>query len=416
MEHLNADSVLNSLNIKSHSSPQFYSVKHDKPRLYKNFEIAQEFLKFSLSEKIILKMLIDCAQQTPTVGIPVWPSTECIRKRTQIDERQIYRALNQLEAKEIIRINRSPNGKRYAIRNANGQIIKYYGFDLAPILERENEFKAYSKALKDAEIEKRIKHDDITTSRQAITSLLDVIIEWDQSFDHQQYSDRLTNLVQRTPRRTSKKPIDQLHLEYLTLKTECEAIYKTASEAALASKLDLSQKACNSNTLPENLSCSTCPDDMHIEYDTNIYDQSCKTTFAPPAKEEGKSKEAQQEKPQHAAIQLVPVSDIKRACPRAFSIIPNTVFNHNDLIAASRQLAGSHGASNDAWDEAAKKLGAASAAAAVFIAIEDAYRAAEQGNPMRNWGGYFRYFVRKMAGASKNINQIIINMKLRNAC
>ena len=70
----------------------------------------------------------------------VWPSALLQQEALGVSETQAKRLNRHLIELGLITMKDSPNGKRYGRRDARGQIVEAYGFDLSPLAARYQEF------------------------------------------------------------------------------------------------------------------------------------------------------------------------------------------------------------------------------------------------------------------------------------
>lgn len=72
----------------------------------------------------------------------VWPSNATLAQALALSERSVRRLLAQLIAAGVIAARDSPQGRRFGRRDAKGQIVEAFGFDLSPLAQRCEEFQA----------------------------------------------------------------------------------------------------------------------------------------------------------------------------------------------------------------------------------------------------------------------------------
>ena len=70
----------------------------------------------------------------------VWPSASVQQEALGLSESRVKMLNRALIEAELITMKDSPNGKRYGKRDARGNIVEAYGFDLSPIAARHAEF------------------------------------------------------------------------------------------------------------------------------------------------------------------------------------------------------------------------------------------------------------------------------------
>ena len=71
----------------------------------------------------------------------VWASNNFLMEQTGFSLATLRRHVRRLCHVGVLSMKDSPNGKRWGRRDADGVIIEAYGFDLAPLAARAEEFK-----------------------------------------------------------------------------------------------------------------------------------------------------------------------------------------------------------------------------------------------------------------------------------
>jgi replication initiation protein RepC len=108
----------------------------------------------------------------------VWPSASLQQEALGLSPTQV-KAINRamIEA-GLITMKDSPNGKRYGKRDARGQIVEAYGFDLSPIAARHAEFtRLAAEARAEREEMGRLRRR-ATIARKSVTQILETVAEY----------------------------------------------------------------------------------------------------------------------------------------------------------------------------------------------------------------------------------------------
>jgi len=108
----------------------------------------------------------------------VWPSAETQQVALGLSPTRV-KALNRalIEA-GLVTMKDSPNGKRYGKRDARGNIVEAYGFDLSPIAMRHAEFVALAAEAKaEREALRRLRRR-ATIARNGIAQILETAAEY----------------------------------------------------------------------------------------------------------------------------------------------------------------------------------------------------------------------------------------------
>lgn len=131
-----------------------------KPRLSGAYERAAAYLRHGASDRITLRFLIDLLRPQdlePGARAVVWPSNETIGAAVGLRRTATKNVLNRLVGHDLIALTRSANGRRYGVREggrSDGQLVRAFGIDLAPVIARYDELVAIGQQ---ARVEQRRK-------------------------------------------------------------------------------------------------------------------------------------------------------------------------------------------------------------------------------------------------------------------
>lgn len=321
---------------------------------------AEKALSLRPTLRLVLNELIGVwGEQDVQERLLVWPSNEYIVDRTGLSERAIRNALRGLTELKVITPKDSANGKRYGLRNAAGEVIDAYGFDLTPLYARRGEFTQMvleQKALRDAQGR---MFDLITICRRASEEAVSALRSAFPDASADDLERAIADLSKRTPRRGSMAPLHEILEAWTELRTMTEERF---------------YKAGNAGT-----SC------RHKETNNDIFSEPCNKGF----RKEAESVRQTKPPPEHLSTAL-----IIEACP-AIKDYVGAIRSEADFVAAGRALRVAFGAHETAWQEALHSLGALRAAAAAAYVLQIHIDDIESGaNRIKNPGGYFRALVR----------------------
>lgn len=107
-------------------------------------------------------------------ALVVHPSNATLSERAHgMPESTLRRHLAALVRAGIILRHDSPNGKRYAARDASGAVVEAYGFDLRPLLLRAAEYATLAAEVADADLQLRRSRTHLVLRLRDIAKLLD---------------------------------------------------------------------------------------------------------------------------------------------------------------------------------------------------------------------------------------------------
>lgn len=312
--------------------------------------------------RFVLEQLVGFYRGEPISGrMLVWPSNELLQDRTGLSERMIRYAVRELIELGAIVAKDSANGKRYARRSPQGQILDAFGFDLSPLITRADEFKQRHDALKDLERERKGQYDQVTIYRRQIAA-------WLTEAPNELLEDRYDGLAEDTPRRTSRQPLGGLLALWEALHDDVREHYASAKDGN---------------------------DCRHKDINNDAPDQSCEQSH------EGVA----------GAKPGVELEDLVEATPNAWrwGRVPGDL---RELVReAGGELRGAVGVHHSAWEEAVEKIGPVAAAAAMALVIQHDLDGQKSGKMIKSPGGYFRTYTRLVAEGRIDLVEEIARFK-----
>src|SRR5580698_10070963 len=108
----------------------------------------------------------------------VWPSASVQQEALGLSESRVKMLNRAMIEAGLITMRDSPNGKRYGKRDAKGQIIEAYGFDLSTIAARHAEFLQLAAEAKAERIEMGRLRRRATIARNGIIQILETAAEY----------------------------------------------------------------------------------------------------------------------------------------------------------------------------------------------------------------------------------------------
>ncbi|QWY83029.1 putative replication protein [Rhizobium phage RHph_X66] len=341
----------------------------DKQELFDAARVAAKVLQLPSSARFVLDQLVGCYRgELVENRILVWPSNEFLVERTGIPERSVRYSLARLIEEGLIVAKDSANGKRFAQRSAQGQIIRAYGFDLSPLLEKLPELNERLAAIQERERERALAFDELTIHRRSAQEALRTLAEVYPDSDITDLTARALELSRVTPRRSATGSADSARDAWHQLRMEAEGRYYAASAG------------------------NSC---RHKDNNKYAPDQSCNN---------GSEGVREPERP------IATVDDLAKACPDAMEFI-GQVRNDREFILGVSRMRGAFGVSPSAWEEAGREIGLLGAAATLVYVIQLQARPTPGAEPIKNAGGYFRAIVRLIKAGQLDLTSEILKMK-----
>lgn len=353
----------------------------------------------------------------------VWASNAYLEEKTGLVLRSLQRHVRRLCEAGIISMKDSPNGKRYGRRDDDGYIVQAYGFDLAPLAARAEEFEALN-AQQIAEREAcAALRSQITISRRVIRAKIEKARESQLRGPWRHLEEEFVELLQSLPGRS-------VALDTLRYVSDLFAAFKTRVEDAFTAAFDWpehsdatapSQEAETSAEvvpLTSNMSSKDDSSDMHV-LTTNQHHlvkskcfekkHAAGVTLEEPAEEQVEGAGDVDLNINWSTHTRKRTSDVDMpmimiACPQfaeiARSMENGYLKNWNDFHRAAGKVRPMVGISEDAWGVANRVL-SPPVAAAVIALIYDKQCEGQVQSP----GGYLRALVERAQAGELHLDR-----------
>lgn len=333
----------------------------------------------------------------------VWASNAYLIERTGFSLSALKRHTRRLAELGVIAFQDSPNGKRWGRRDANGVIIEAYGFNLAPLAARAEEFEQlHSKLLAERELCKRLKRQ-ITIFRRMIRAQIETARTQALAGPWRQLASLFEDLLAKLPRgKATSEALNHLLMRFRNLQERVELTFlKKTDETEAVENLGGDQEQVLKNT--REMDPKVVISEPHIQTTNQLNPVISnapkieKTADVEPKELQVKkvggepNKKADETRNKHRkALEL---STLMQACPEFASWARNMGGYVNDWIDLHRvagQLGPMIGITEQAWHTAQDRLGKQAATAALML-VFDKHCTGEVASP----GGYLLGMVKK---------------------
>jgi replication initiation protein RepC len=361
-----------------------------KWKVFKAVCVARPRIGVSERALAVLNALISFYPDTTLTGeddLIVFPSNELLCLRTHgMPASTLRRQLAALVDAGLIVRRDSPNGKRYARKGRGGEIKLAFGFDLAPLVVRAEEFEAMAQEV-EAEIRAiKLAKERITLCRRDIAKMI------------------ATGIEEGVPTsRVGQGPASwqELHAVFRGL---VEGVSRTARREELESAADaLSVFAddvlnlLETQTKETNMSANESPDERHKQ---NSNPNS--TIELEPSLREGRAERAEPNPRTSAATERTyPLGMVLSACPDIVDYAKGGIANWRDFLATAAVVRPMLGISPSAWEEARTVMGEAEAAVVVACLLQ-------RSSTIQSAGGYLRELTRKAREGEFSLGPILM--------
>ncbi|MEI9411995.1 plasmid replication protein RepC [Mesorhizobium salmacidum] len=300
-------------------------------------------------------------------GLVVFPSNEqLIRRANGMSSATLRRHLSVLVTCGLVIRRDSPNGKRFARKGEGGEIEQAYGFDLAPIVARADEFKQLAAAVQAERKAYRLVKERLTICRRDIVKMIDAGLNEEVPGDWRRFQTRYEAAVGRLPRTASRQLLEAVADELENIWAEVHQLLETFVKS-------------------QDLNANESHSERHIQ---NSNPDSHSTDETEPGL--GLQKEASSSAERDDNVRSLPKRDLPLgmvldACPEILNMARGAqIRTWRDFVAAA-ELARPHmGVSPSAWQEAVQVMGPEKAAITIAAMLQRTDQINSQGGYLRN--------------------------------
>ena len=353
----------------------------------------------------------------------VWASNAYLEEKTGLVLRSLQRHVRRLCEAGIIAMKDSPNGKRYGRRDDDGYIVQAYGFDLAPLAARAEEFEMLNaQQIQEREACAALR-SQITISRRVVRAKIEKARESQLRGPWRHLEAEFAELLQSLPGRSAA-------LDTLNYVSDLFAAFKERIEEAFTAAFDWPEQSdaqtsseevvTSADVVPftSNMSPKDDSDDMHL-LTTNELHQVSSNCFEKKHAAGAAPKEPTDEPVEGAGdVDLdinwsthtrkrksdVDMPMIMIACPQfaemARSMENGYLKDWNDFHRAAGKIRPMIGISEDAWGVANKVLSPPIAAAVVALIFDK-----QSEGQIQSPGGYLRALVERAQAGELHLDR-----------
>lgn len=323
----------------------------------------------------------------------VWASNAYLMERTGFSLSALKRHVRRLAEAGVISFAESPNGKRWGHRDANGHIVEAYGFDLAPLAARVEEFDAlYVELTAERALCQRLKQQ-ITIARRMLRSRIEAALENALTGPWEGFMDHLEGLLSLLPRRkTTSDALKQLLDRFRALQQHVQNAFSSNLEDISETLSDHRQANVHKLDPSEVIS------EPHIQTTKELISVTCNSLEATNATSVGLRAKAtaitavvpmeNERKTSVHHTNVLNLNMVMRACPE-FACwardLGSFVHDWTTFHRIAGQIRPMIGVTEQAWNSAQRQMGKQKASAALALVFEK-FNAGEVSSP----GGYLR--------------------------
>jgi replication initiation protein RepC len=338
-----------------------------KWHVFQHIKEARQVLGATDRALAILHALLSFHPETALQGesdLIVWPSNEQLMARANgMPPTTLRRHLAILVDCGLIIRRDSPNGKRFARKGRGGEIEQAYGFDLAPIVARAEEYKSLAEAVQAEKKAFRVAKERLTILRRDIVKMVEAGIDEGVPADWRRFQQTYQDIAVRIPRTAPRQILESIGGEMEKLWREIRELLETFAKTQNPDANESHSGRHIQNSNPEPL----------FESETS-----------PPKKNEAGGNAMAPDNLRSLPKRELPLGIVLDACPDMRWLMKDGEIRHwRDLLAAAELARPMLGISPSAWCEAREVLGEQQAA----ITLAAIYQKSDQ---ISSAGGYLR--------------------------
>lgn len=310
-------------------------------------------------------------------GLIVFPSNRQLSLRSHgMANATLRRHLAALLDCGIILRRDSPNGKRYARKGRGGELEDAFGFSLAPLLARAEEFHAAAERVRADGRALKLMRERITLQRRDIAKLIDAAIEEGAPGAWQALWRRFRLVVDQLPRKASIAELEPFAAELDQIRDEVDIALSNFMNVTNPSANESQNERQQSNSNPES----------HFEFE--------------PAFEKARGSAEPRREPQ-GLPKTYHLGLVLKACPDIAAYAPAGISNWRDLMATAAQVRGYLGVSPSAYEDACHVMGPETAAIVVACILQRAQH-------INSAGGYLRALTEKARAGQFSVGPMLM--------
>ncbi len=288
----------------------------------------------------------------------VFPSNRQLGQRAHgMAPATLWRHLTALVQAGLIIRRDSPNGKRYARKDASGQerFSDAFGFDLTPLVARAPEFEGLAEEERAKQKKRYLTKERISLLRRDVSKSIALGLDESLPGDWESYRQRAMALMTPLRRIRDDRDLDALAADLTTLRLDVTK--------ALESGINVQDSMCNDHQTEQHQSNSNTNSDSVLE---------------PASKEEGAKVEVLAGNESDPEVKIYPLGLVIEACPDVREYAPGgRVKTWSEFLAAAGAVRPMIGISPDAWREAQDVLGKVEAHVVVATILQRSIHSSE---------------------------------------
>ncbi|MER8886793.1 plasmid replication protein RepC [Mesorhizobium sp. M0816] len=352
----------------------------DKWQIYRNLCEGKSIVGIGDRALAVLNALLSFypdSELSEENGLIVFPSNAQLSLRAHgMPDSTLRRNLAELVDCGLVIRRDSPNGKRYARKGTGGEIEEAFGFSLAPLLARANEFKAAAEHVRADNRALRLMRERITLHRRDIHKLIEAAVEEDVPGDWGGLWKRFRGVVEGIPRRACIADLEPIVADLTALRDEVDNL------------LDIHMKSTNPSG-----------NDSQNERQQSNSNTDSIFEFEPALEKSGSAAEPRTRTAESPKI--YPLGLVLKACPEIAEYAVDGIGNWRDFLITAAQVRGYLGVSPSAYEDACHVMGQEIAAVVIACILHRAQH-------IDSAGGYLRALTEKARAGQFSVGPMLM--------
>lgn len=335
--------------------------------MFQTIREARELIGATDRSLSILNALLSFHPETELSGdgeLIVWPSNEQLMARANgMSATTLRRHLAVLVECGIIIRRDSPNGKRFARKGKGGQVEQAYGFDLAPLVVRAEEFQKLAETVRSQKVAFRLAKERLTLLRRDIVKLIETGIEEGVPGNWDRVRQAYQSIIGRLPRSAPRQLIEDICVDLHGLCAEIREVLESfaKSQKMIGNESQYGRHIQNSDS------------DSNTESETSSRNEI-----------EAGANAGENDNLRSLPKRELPLEIVLDACPVVKDLAQRGEIRHwRDFVAAAEVARPLVRVSPSAWREACEAMGEIQAAITLAAILQ-------RGDQINSAGGYLR--------------------------
>ncbi|TIO63663.1 plasmid replication protein RepC [Mesorhizobium sp.] len=352
----------------------------DKWQIYRNLCEGKSIVSIGDRALAVLNALLSFypdSELSQENGLIVFPSNAQLSLRAHgMPDSTLRRNLAELVDCGLVIRRDSPNGKRYARKGRGGEIEEAFGFSLAPLLARAQEFEAAAEHVRADNRALRLMRERITLHRRDIQKLVEAAVEEDVPGDWGGLWRRFRAVVEAIPRRACIAELELIVADLAALRDDVDKLLEIHMESTNpsgnGSQSERQQSDSNTDSIFE---------------------------FEPALEKSGAAAEPLTRTAEPP--KTYPLGLVLKACPEIAEYAVDGIGNWRDLMITAAQVRGYLGVSPSAYEDACHVMGQEIAAVVIACILHRAQH-------IDSAGGYLRALTEKARAGQFSVGPMLM--------